>query len=388
LQFGCDIRTVERVFDLTELAGEDRSTWTGGARLARLVEVRRVQERLDAEVLRLIADCDAVDAWYDDGLGPVSWIASKTGLVRGAAARLVKTARFIARHAQTAKALDAGDVSVPHVEMLAAAAHRRDDLYAEHETVLLDAAATVEVQDFPKAMRRWVSLADDELAQRDAAFGFDRRGILFSPTTGGSVISGFADPEASATVTAVLDDLQPPDGAADTRSVAQRRFDALVLLCERARGGALPESRPIAGAEIMVSEALLSGQPLTHLDVLQCDIEGFGPIPRITAERLLCDCAVGRVVMRGRSQLLDLGRRTRTVPDRLRRAIVLRDEHCQFPGCRAPASWCDAHHLVWWTRGGATSLENCVLLCRRHHVAVHEGGWKLERGPNGFTLAA
>ncbi len=162
---------------------------------------------------------------------------AKTGLVRGAAARLVKTARFVARHAQTAKALDAGDVSVPHVEMLAAAAHRRDDLYAEHETVLLDAAATVEVQDFPKAMRRWVSLADDELAQRDAAFGFDRRGILFSPTTGGSVISGFADPEASATVTAVLDDLQPPDGAADTRSVAQRRFDALVLLCERARGG-------------------------------------------------------------------------------------------------------------------------------------------------------
>ncbi len=388
MQFGCDIRTVERVFDLTELAGEDRSTWTGGARLARLVEVRRVQERLDAEVLRLIADCDAVDAWYDDGLGPVSWVAAKTGLVRGAAARLVKTARFIARHAQTAKALDAGDVSVPHVEMLAAAAHRRDDLYAEHETVLLDAAATVEVQDFPKAMRRWVSLADDELAQRDAAFGFDRRGILFSPTTGGSVISGFADPEASATVTAVLDDLQPPDGAADTRSVAQRRFDALVLLCERARGGNLPESRPIAGAEIMVSEALLSGQPLTHLDVLQCDIEGFGPIPRITAERLLCDCAVGRVVMRGRSQLLDLGRRTRTVPDRLRRAIVLRDEHCQFPGCRAPASWCDAHHLVWWTRGGATSLENCVLLCRRHHVAVHEGGWKLERGPNGLKLAA
>jgi hypothetical protein len=43
---------------------------------------------------------------------------------------------------------------------------------------------------------------------------------------------------------------------------------------------------------------------------------------------------------------------------------------------------------VWWTRGGVTSLENCVLLCRRHHVAVHEGGWKLERGPNGFTLAA
>src|SRR4051794_36138203 len=167
--------TVEPVFDVAELAAEDRSSWSGAARLARLVEVRAVQERLDAEVLRLIADCDAVDAWEVDCLGAVSWLASKAGLVRNTAARLVKTARFVARHPQTAKALDAGDVTVPHVELPAVAARRRDDLYAEHETVLLDAAATVEVRDFPRVTRRWASLADDELARRDAAFGFDRR---------------------------------------------------------------------------------------------------------------------------------------------------------------------------------------------------------------------
>jgi hypothetical protein len=136
-----------------------------------------------------------------------------------------------------------------------------------------------------------------------------------------------------------------------------------------------------------MSHDVFAGHPLVDLDALQCEIAGFGPIPRITAERILCDCALGRVV-RSRSQILDLGRRTRTVPERLRRAIALRDEHCQFPGCRAPASWCDAHHIVLWTEGGETSLENCVLLCRRHHVAVHEGGWKLVRGPNGLTLAA
>jgi hypothetical protein len=302
-------------------------------------------------------------------------------------ARLVKTARFVARHAQTAKALDVGEVSVPHVEMLAAAAHRRDDLYEEHETVLLDAATTVEVQDFPRLMRRWASLADDELARRDAAFSFERRGFTLAPTTGGSALGGFLDPEASVTVTTTLDAVQPPEDKADTRSLAQRRADALVLLCELFRGGVLATSRPIAGAEIVLSHDVFAGHPLTNLDALQCEIEGFGPIPRVTAERLLCDCALGRVVT-GRSQLLDLGRRTRTVPDRLRRAIVIRDEHCRFPGCRAPASWCDAHHLIWWTRGGETSLENCVLLCRRHHVAVHEGGWKLVRGPTGLSLAA
>jgi hypothetical protein len=387
LQFGCDVSSVERVFDVAELAAEDRSTWSGGARLARLVEVRAVQERLDAEVLRLIADCDAVDAWQDDFLGAVTWLASKTSLLRGAAARLVRTARFVRRHPQTAKALDAGDVSVPHVEMLTVVAHRRDDLYAEHETVLLDAAATVEVQDFPKVTRRWAALADDELARHDAAFGFNRRGITFSPTTGGSAISGFADPEASATVTAVLDDLQPPEGNADNRSVAQRRFDALVLLCERARGGQLPESRPIGGAELVVSDDILARRPLVELAALQCDIEGFGPISRIIAERLVCDCAIARLVMNAVGEVLDLGRRTRTISRALRRAIVLRDQHCQFPGCRTPAAWCDVHHLVHWLLGGETNLHNCALLCRRHHVAVHEGGWKLERGPNGLTLA-
>jgi hypothetical protein len=357
-------------------------------RADRLVELRQVQERIDAQVLRAVADCDAVDAWQVDCLGSVSWLASKTGLVRHAAARLVRTARFVARHPLTAEALAVGDVSVPHVELLATAAHRRDDLYEEDETMLLDAARTVEVQDFPQATRKWVQLADDELSRRDADFAVGRRGFTLSPTTGGSAISGFVDPEADAVVGTELDELQPPEGVADTRSQAQRRADALVLLCQRARGGDLPDSRPIAGAEVDMSHDLFAGHRPTDLFDLRCQIEGFGSISRVTAERILCDCALGRVVVRGRSQILDVGRRTRTVPDRLRRAITLRDEHCQFPGCRAPASWCDAHHLVLWTRGGETSIENLALLCRRHHVAVHEGGWKLVRGPDGLTLAA
>jgi hypothetical protein len=274
------------VFDVDALAAEDRSAWSAGARLARLVEVRAAQERLDAEVLRLIGDCDAVDAWQVDRLGAVSWLASKTGLLRGAAARLVRTARFLRRHPRTAKALAAGDVTAPHVEQLAAVAHRRETLCERDETVLLDAAATVEVQDFPKVTRQWVSLADDELARREAAYAFDRRRFTLSPTTRGSAVSGFVDPEASALIAAVFDETQPPDGKHDTRTRAQRWADALVLLCERARGGPLGETRPIAGVEAVFDH-----------DGLRCEIEGFGPIPTSTVERLLCDCALGRVVM-------------------------------------------------------------------------------------------
>ncbi len=102
---------------------------------------------------------------------------------------------------------------------------------------------------------------------------------------------------------------------------------------------------------------------------------------------MVCDCAIARIVIKGKSEILDLGRRTRTIPRRLRRAIRLRDQHCQYPGCRAPAAWCDVHHLVHWLVGGETNLENCALLCRRHHVACHEGGWKLARGPDGRITA-
>jgi HNH endonuclease len=88
------------------------------------------------------------------------------------------------------------------------------------------------------------------------------------------------------------------------------------------------------------------------------------------------------VLMAGRSEVLDLGRSTRLVTPALRRALELRDRGCCGPGCDRPPEWCDAHHLVHWAQGGETNLDNLVLLCRRHHVLLHEGGWHLARGPD------
>jgi Domain of unknown function (DUF222)/HNH endonuclease len=369
---------------LAALAAEDRSSWSAAARTDRLLELRAVSERLEAEVIRTVGAWDAVAAWAEEtALGPVSWLAWKAAMPRSAAHKLLQTARLARDHDRTGGALAAGEITVPHVEALAVVAHRRDDLYAEHEATLVETAKTVEVVDFAQVTRKWAALADDELARTDAAFAFDRRGFTVSPTTGGSVVSGFLDPEASATVTDALSALQRPDGTGDTRSLAQRNADALVLMCQQSLGGKLPDSRPIAGVEVVVDYDTLAGNPLTDLDSLRCEIEGFGSIARITAERLVCDCALARIVVKGRSEIVDYGRRTRTIPRRFRRLIRLRDQHCQYPGCRAPAAWCDVHHLIHWLRGGETNLENCALLCRRHHVAVHEGGWKLARGPDG-----
>lgn len=71
-----------------------------------------------------------------------------------------------------------------------------------------------------------------------------------------------------------------------------------------------------------------------------------------------------------------MGRRTRTIPPALRRALEVRDRGCRFPGCGL--RFTDAHHVVHWADGGETSLENTVLLCRYHHRLVHEEVWSVE----------
>jgi hypothetical protein len=71
------------------------------------------------------------------------------------------------------------------------------------------------------------------------------------------------------------------------------------------------------------------------------------------------------------SEPLDVGRRSAIVPPSMRRAVIARDRHCRFPGCDRPPAWCDAHHVLHWADGGATSVENLLLLCRRHHRMIH-----------------
>ena len=94
-----------------------------------------------------------------------------------------------------------------------------------------------------------------------------------------------------------------------------------------------------------------------------------------TARRLACDAATVTMRHGPGGEVLDVGRRTRTISPALRRALAARDRHCRFPGCAATR--CDAHHVEHWAQGGATALGNLVLLCRRHHRAVHEEGFRV-----------
>jgi hypothetical protein len=104
---------------------------------------------------------------------------------------------------------------------------------------------------------------------------------------------------------------------------------------------------------------------------------------RVSAEtlrRVACDGGVVAVSIDEQAGVLDVGRRTRAIPEAIRRALTIRDHACRFPGC-SNTRFLHGHHVRHWLHGGRTALDNLVLLCSFHHRAVHEGGF-------GITLAA
>jgi 5-methylcytosine-specific restriction protein A len=114
--------------------------------------------------------------------------------------------------------------------------------------------------------------------------------------------------------------------------------------------------------------------PLDPATGTGAELDHVGPVSAEVDRRLACDASVMRVVLSGRSEPLDVGRRTPVISPALRRAVIARDHHCRFGTCDRPAAWCDVHHVVPWSEGGPTDLANLTLLCRRHHRMVHPPG--------------
>jgi hypothetical protein len=107
------------------------------------------------------------------------------------------------------------------------------------------------------------------------------------------------------------------------------------------------------------------------------------PTGAYDVRRLCCDAEVIPVVLGSRSEVLDVGRMSRLVTPAIWKALVARERHCRFPGCRRPPLMCHAHHVRHWVDGGPTSLDNLLLLCGHHHRLVHAGPWRVELDPGG-----
>ncbi|MCL1599843.1 MAG: HNH endonuclease, partial [Actinomycetia bacterium] len=259
------------------------------------------------------------------------------------------------------------------VRLLTQAHDRHPDEFRGHETVFADIATYLDATDLRRAISHWEQQVDYAGSLDDTDTTRQRRRFSFNKTYLGMWnATGDLDPESGHVIATALHSHTDPTNLDrnDRRSMPQRNADALTDICRfwldhntdtAISGGERPH------ITVTVPYATLTGD-----ERRLGEIDG-SPVDPETIRRLACDAGVVRIVIDGESQPLDIGRRTRTVPPALRRALELRDGGCTWAGCDAPASWCDAHHIIHWIHGGVTALINLVLLCRKHHTATHNG---------------
>jgi 5-methylcytosine-specific restriction endonuclease McrA len=171
----------------------------------------------------------------------------------------------------------------------------------------------------------------------------------------------------------------PKDVSAETPTMAQQQADALALVAEAALHHGIDPGAPGERYQVVVH---VDASVLADSDAPgQSVLEDGARVSAETSRRLACDAT--RVVMRHDpdGQIVEVGARTRTIPPALRRALHHRDHGCRFPGCGVRVG--QGHHIRHWVHGGPTTLSNLALLCRRHHRAVHEEGYELERAGDG-----
>jgi hypothetical protein len=296
----------------------------------------------------------------------------------------VEVARQLEKLPETQAAFAKGEVGFQHVAVLARTAeHVGAAAVRKEEGTLLQAAQTMDPGQFTTVAKIFEHRVDAAGALAEANHAYQRRYFHIGEPVDGLVrLDGVLDAEGGATLRTALQPFMKPIKD-DARTFGQRNADALMELCRHGSGSKRDGAGPRPQLIIRATVDTLAGTPGAPAG----ELEGGGTVPAETVQRHACDSAITRITGQGELDH-ELNHASRTLPASTRRALESRDRHCVFPGCTRPLIWCDGHHLVWWTRGGATALPNLALLCRPHHRMVHEEGWRLVRNRDGRFTAS
>ncbi|MCO7220090.1 HNH endonuclease signature motif containing protein [Klenkia sp. PcliD-1-E] len=364
----------------------------GGVSAAQLLDRARGLARLvnlaQAELARTVAHAESVDAAYADGLtGMRPWLRGHAHLSGPEAAGTLAAGRLAVRMPAVGAGAATGGITGGQVALIGRIL--ADDVWATGEAAGVDLPA-LDLLVAETALQAPRTLADvcrriadaidpDGPPPTDPTEG---RGLRISRRADGTrAIRGQLDAAGGEQVEAALEAIAAAGRCeGDLRSRDQRAADALVQLAAlHLAAGDLPMLRT---TKPQVT-ALIQLEDLADPDTRPAATRlGSGATASNTvARQAACDGDVARVLLGPDGLPLDVGRAHRLVPAHIRRAAEVRDGGCVFTGCHAPAWWCDAHHLIHWIDGGATSLENTALLCERHHTQVHHG-YRLKWDPD------
>jgi 5-methylcytosine-specific restriction endonuclease McrA len=367
--------TPERVAELDRLGDE-------------IAELCAHVEAATARLLDLIRDFDARGGWNTGFRSCAAWLSWRVGLDLGAARERVRVAHALGTLPLLAQALARGELSYAKVRALTRVAT------PETEERLLGVGRSGTAAHVERIVRGW-RCVDRKAEARESKRQHASRALhVYQDEDGTMVLRGRLAPEVGALLLRALAAARetlyqkgrsqeaatrPADPSAERPTMAQQQADALALLAETALHHELDPGAPGERYQVVVhvDETALADPEQPGQSVLE---DG----PRVSAEtsrRLGCDAS--RVVMRHDEdgRVVEIGARTRTIPPALRRALLHRDQGCRFPGCGVRVG--QGHHLHHWAQGGPTTLSNLALLCRRHHRAVHEEGYQVDRQPDG-----
>jgi 5-methylcytosine-specific restriction endonuclease McrA len=342
-----------------------------------------------ARLLDLIREFDARGGWNTGFRNCAAWLSWHAGFGPGAAREHVRVARALGALPRLAEAFSRGELSYAKVRAFTRVAT------PETEERLLAFGRAGTAEHVERLVRSWRRV-DRQAEAREAARQHAGRELYVYPDWDGTVIvQGRLAPEVGAVLMQALaaarealyplkpvrakvhggDSLVRGD---DVPTVPQQQADGLALLAETALHHGVDPGAPADRYQVVVhvDAPVLADPDQAGQSVLQDGAR----VPAGTSRRLACDAS--RVVMRHdrAGRLVEVDARTRTIPPALRRALLHRDAGCRFPGCGLPFG--QGHHIRHWAEGGPTTLSNLTMLCRRHHRAVHEEGYQVERLPD------
>jgi hypothetical protein len=340
------------------------------------VEMCRLAERMEFLRVRALRRYERSQDWRAEGfLSAAAAVRSKCNVTHGAASSALKLGERLEQLPETAAAFAAGEITRRHAQAIAEpCTPERIDAMRDVEPQLVEVARHVNAKELRAVVRRLADSLDGDGGATTARAQYDRRRLHVSSTLDGMVmIDGVLDPLSGETVLTTLDALMEHDRArGDPRTRPQRRADALVDACHKLLSDGLEHTSRRVRPHLSAVLDLETAAP-ELVAPARADLAHGGHVSKVLLDTIACDCSVSRVIMAGRTEVLDVGRATRTVAPALWKALVARDRHCTAPGCDRPPGWCEVHHVKHWNDGGETNLENTRLHCRRHHWEHHLG---------------